>query len=137
MDLRQLDIPATSPDYGFIPREFTLNNDDFIHFIWPEYIDPSRYTVVVESLDTSEPLDNCGCLQSHTFRAISKLAKDVEIPRVKFGWHPKVGVVPDSPDLPSFQGILGRMRTYQLPNVKSPGTYKLIEHGLLYSMNSY
>ena len=104
---RQLDILATRSDWFILPRELPmrLNGEDFINFIWFDGIDPKRYTVVVESLDTAGP----------TFRGISLLNARVELPLVQYGWDAKIGVLPDSDRLPSFQAKLVRGSTYLIP----------------------
>jgi len=106
---RQLDISATRRDWYILPRylPMRLNGEDFVNFIWFGNIDPSRYTIVVEALDTAGP----------TYRSISKLQKQVELPLVQYGWDAKIGVIPDSPALPSFESKLSRGCTYLLPDV--------------------
>ena len=97
---RQLDILATGPDWYTLPRflPMRLGGDVFLHFIWPASIDPSRYTVVVEVLDTAGP----------TYRGISILQRSVEIPHVQYDWHARLGLVPDSINLPLFESEMIR-----------------------------
>ena len=119
---RQLDILWTQSDFAIIPRTVPgrLRADDFIYFRWCSDIDPSRYTVLVESLDTAGP----------TFRAIGKLDESVELPFVKFGWHPRLGVVPDDDNLPSFESEMYRANTYLLrPTHGKNGIFQLERHG--------
>lgn len=114
---RQLDILATRPDWFTIPRYMPgrLNAEDFVFFIWPKSINPSRYTVVVEVLDTAGP----------PYRSISKLKKSVELPHVQYGWHARLGVIPDSTSLPSYEAELNRGSTY----IIKEGQRQMESHG--------
>jgi|688.fasta_scaffold06067_13 hypothetical protein len=118
---RQLDIPATNSKWFVLPRNLPmrLNGQDFVNFIWFKNIDPSRYTIVVESLDTAGP----------PFRGISKLQKRVELPLVQFGWDAKIGVIPDVDTLPSFEAKLVRGSTYLIPDVRKNGIYMMDRFG--------
>lgn len=105
----QLDILATTN--GFIlPRYLpgVLTSIDFVYFEWPSNLPINRYTVVVESNDTAGP----------TFRSVSKLQKSVELPHIQYGWDARIGVIPDSMNLPSFESKLSRGCTYILPDTK-------------------
>jgi len=119
---RQLDILATRPDWFTIPRtEFMrINAEDMVFFEWPSGFPYHRYTVVVEVLDTAGP----------TYRSISKLNKQVELPHVQYDWHARLGVVPDSPQLPLFEAELNRGSTYSIPDVRKNGTFQMIAHGM-------
>lgn len=124
---RQLDIIATNPGTFTIPRHVAgrLTAQDFIYFHWPASFDPSRYTVAVESLDTAGP----------PFRGISKLKKTVELPHVMYGWHVRVGVLPDSDRLPAFEAELGRASTYIIPETgRANGRFQMERHGGYTSM---
>lgn len=119
---RQLDIPATSADWYTLPRHLPmrLSGQDFVNFIWFGNINPKRYTIVVESLDVAGP----------PFRGISLLQKKVELPLVQFGWDAKIGVIPDSDSLPSFEGKLVRGSTYVIPDTKGMnGIFELNRFG--------
>lgn len=121
---RQLDILATRSDWYILPRELPmrLNGEDFITFIWFGDMDKlkSRYTVVIETLDTAGP----------TFRGISLLQKQVEIPFVQYGWDAQIGVVPDSHSLPSFYAKFVRGSTYLIPDVKGKnGEFEMSRFG--------
>lgn len=122
-NLHQLDITATGPDWFTIPRHAPgrLSTIDFVFFHWPASIDPSRYTVAVESLDVAGP----------THRGISKLRKSVELPHVQYGWNAKIGVIPDSASLPSFHAKLGRGNTYIIPDTRGRnGVFEMERHGV-------
>ena len=124
---RQLDIIATTPDTFTVPRyvKGRLTAQDFIYFRWPSGFDPSRYTVVVEVLDTA----------GAPYRGISKLMKSVELPHVMYGWHMRVGVVPDNDSLPAFEGELGRGSTYIIPSTHGQnGRFLMDRHGGYTSM---
>ncbi len=122
---RQLDISGVSDrEWSNIPRSVPgrLNGQDFIHFNWPNCgFDPSRYTIVIESLD------NAGDMP---FRSISKLRKSVEIPLVQLGQYGRVGVVPDTDKLPLFESVLIRGSTYVIPDVRGNGRYQMVRHGM-------
>lgn len=107
---RQLDNIWSHQHFWQIPQEVPgrLMTTDFIFFKWCGDIDPSRYTVVVESLDTA----------GDTYRSIGKLNNQMLLPHVYFGWHARIGVLPDSNDLPSFESELSRGCTYILPNTR-------------------
>lgn len=119
---RQFDIQATPADWFSLPRYLPgrLNGQDFVNFIWFGNINPSRYTIVVESLDNAGP----------RYRGISKLEKRVELPLVHFGWDAKIGVIPDDDSLPSFESKLVRGSTYVIPDTKfQNGVFELSRFG--------
>lgn len=105
---RQLDILATRADWFTLPRHLPmrLNGEDFVFFNWPSDLDFTRYTVAVEVLDTSGP----------PYRGIGKLQKSVELPHVQYGWHPRIGVLPDDESLPAFEAEMIRGSTYEIPS---------------------
>lgn len=117
----QLDMPLNHHHFRNVPRTAVgrLGGQDFVHFKYPCGINPERYTVVVESLDVS------GC----RFRSISKLCPNVELPHVKFDPHGRIGVLPDSPYLPSFEAEIVRGGTYIIPSVKGTGVFQMEQHG--------
>jgi len=104
---RQLDILATGPDWFTLPRHLPmrLGGEDFVFFHWPHDLNPDRYTVVVEVLDTA----------GAPFRGIGKLNQNVELPHVQYGWHSRIGVIPDDDSLPKFEAELIRGSTYEIP----------------------
>ena len=123
MGSRQLDILATRPDWFTLPRylPMRLSGVDFVHFIWPEDLNPERYTVVVEVLDVA----------GAPYRGIGKLKKSVELPHVQYDWHARIGVIPDNESLPAFEAEMVRGSTYQIPNVKGkPGRYQMVRYGV-------
>lgn len=105
---RQLDIMATRSDFFTLPTHAPgrLDGTMFVYFNWPREVDPRRYTVVIETLDTA----------GAPYRGISPLKDHVQLPHVQLGWHPRIGVVPDSEELPVFEGELVRGSTYDIPN---------------------
>ena len=120
---RQLDIIATHPDWFTLPRHLPgrLSAVDFVFFRWPEELDPSRYTVVVEVLDTAGP----------TYRSIGKLCKAVELPHVQYDWHARIGVLPDTESLPSFEATMIRGSTYIIPRTRGQnGIFQMERHGV-------
>ena len=120
---RQLDILATRPDWFTLPRHLPmrLNGEDFVYFRWPEQIDPTRYTVAVEVLDNAGP----------PYRGIGPLKKSVELPHVKYAWHGRIGVIPDSESLPAFEAEMIRGSTYIIPNPKGyNGWIQMERHGM-------
>lgn len=120
---RQLDILATGGNWFTIPDYVPgrLNAKDFINFHWHPTINPSDYTVVVETLDMSD---------NNPLKGISKLAKNVRLPHVQFGWNPILLLVPNSSSKPMFRGILNRASTYIVPDVRGNGIFPLEEHGM-------
>ena len=119
---RQLDILATRADWFILPRELPmrLNGEDFLNFVWFGNIDPKRYTVIVEVLDTAGP----------SFRGISLLQKRVEIPFVQYGWDAKLGVIPDDARLPAFHAKFVRGSTYLIPDVRGKnGVFQMDRFG--------
>ena len=118
----QLDILATRADWFTLPRNLPgrLNGDDFVHFQWSG-LNPANYQVIVEVLDNS----------GATYRSISPLKKSVELPHVQYGWHPRLGVVPNSPHLPTFEAELFRGSTYIIPNTGGKnGRFQMEQHGM-------
>ena len=118
----QHDMARDGRDFGILPRTVpgVLNTDDFIYFEIPSNIDASRYTVVIQSLDTAGDL----------YKSIGILAKQVELPHVKLGWDIPFGLIPDSPNLPVFTGSLIRASTYLFPSVSGNGAYCLKRRGM-------
>jgi hypothetical protein len=115
---RQYDIPLANPQFYTIPdiAPGRIMTDDFVFFYWKANIDPSRYTVVVESLD----------IAGTTFRSIGPLKEQMKLPFVQFGPYAKIGVIPDSQMLPNFSAILARGATYLIPNVAGMnGTFQM------------
>lgn len=119
---RQLDILATHPGWFTIPKQMPgrLTAIDFVYFIWPKNLDSSRYSVLVEVLDTAGP----------TYRKISPLRESVELPHVQYDWHARLGVVPDTPYLPAFEAELSRGSTYRIPEVRHNGRFQMEQLGM-------
>lgn len=120
---RQLDIMWTHPDWFTLPRDLpgVLRADDFVFFKWSPEINPKRYSVVVESLDTAGP----------PYRSIGPLQAEVQLPHVKFAWHPRIGVIPDSDRLPAFEAELIRGSTYVIPSTGGRnGRYQMERFGI-------
>lgn len=126
----QLDHPWGNPIFLGYPSSLDMRNtaENHVHFRWPQNINPTRYTVMVESLDVSGP----------TYRSIGKLSHNpnaregtLKLPEVHFGWHSRIGVVPDVNSLPSFEGELSRGSTYDVPAVTKNGTFRLRRHGAI------
>lgn len=102
--------------------------EDHVFFEWYMDIDPTKYSVVVESMDTAGP----------TYRSIGKLSHNknakagtLKLPNVVFDPHARIGVIPSSKNMPSFEGELSRGSTYKIPCVNKNGTYKLRRHGAI------
>lgn len=120
---RQLDIMWAGPDWFTLPRNLpgVLRADDFVFFKWGPDMDPSRYQVIVESLDTAGP----------TYRSIGPLQASVQLPFVKFGWHPRIGAIPNSGGLPAFEAELIRGSTYIIPDAHGRnGRFQMERHGI-------
>lgn len=120
---RQLDILATRADWFTLPRylPMRLNGEDFVHFRWPREVDPQRYTVTVEVLDTAGP----------PYRGIGPLKKSVELPHVQYDWHARIGVVPDTEALPIFEAEMIRGSTYIIPDTYGRnGRIQMERHGM-------
>ena len=122
MTNRQLDILATRADWFTLPRYLPgrLTGEDFVFFNWPTGFPIDRYTIAVEVLDTAGP----------TYRSIGKLQKSVELPHVQYGWHGRIGVLPDTLDLPMFEAENIRGSTYVIPDIRVPGEFQMTRHGM-------
>ena len=128
MSKLQLDHPWGNPIFLGYPSGLDVRNtaENHVYFRWPQSVDPTRYTVMVESLDVSGP----------PYRSIGKLSNSrnahegvLKLPEVQFGWHARIGVIPNDKSLPSFEGELSRGSTYDVPAVTKNGTFKLRRHG--------
>ncbi len=119
---RQFDILATRAHWFTIPRQMPgrLDGACFVHFIIPPHMDVNRYSVVVETLDTAGP----------TYRKISPLKQSVELPHIQYGWTARIGVIPDSNILPSFEANMYRGSTYVIPYTHKNGVYQMTQHGV-------
>lgn len=118
---RQLDILWAGPDWYTLPKNLpgVLRADDFVFF--KHNLDARRYTIIVESLDAAGP----------PFRTIGPLQDEVQLPFVRFGWHPRIGVIPDSNLLPAFEAELIRGSTYFVPSTDGKnGRYQMERHGV-------
>lgn len=121
---RQLDIPASLPNFFHLPHHLpgVLTAIDFVHFQWPTSLDPRRYQVVVEVLDTSE---------NNPYHSISQLTNEVRLPFIQYPWSGKIGVIPDRKTLPSFVSTLSRGATYIIPTVRGNGQHEMQMIGVL------
>lgn len=117
----QMDISATFNHWLTIPRYLPtrLGALNFINFSWDSTLDPSKYDVVLESLDISGP----------TFRKISPLQARVELPMVQLDWNAIVGVVPRSNNLPSYFSKLSRGNTYHINTQYGQGRFPMQKFG--------
>lgn len=120
----QLDIPYINPKVYIIPAGLPgrTTNEDFVHFIWHDNINPSEYSVVIQSLDTAGPM----------YRTIGPLAKSVQLPLVQFGFNVPIAVIPNyDPNKPRFAANLNRGSVYSIPKeVFGPGLYQMARHGV-------
>ena len=96
----------------------------------PPNFPASRYQVIVETLTKTDG--------DHPYwRSIGRLnawgvkndAVKLEIPHVQFSPYARIGIVPDSEQLPAFYGQLVRAGTYHIPPVKTNGSYQLNQFG--------
>ena len=119
---RQLDISATRPDWFTLPRylPMRLSAVDFVFFKWQDGFNFQDYQVVVEVLDNAGP----------PYRSISPLKRSVELPHIQYGWHARIGVVPNSSHLPLFEAELNRGSTYIIPQVRRNGVYQMESLGM-------
>lgn len=127
----QLDHPYGNTSFFEIPSHVTMRNtaENYVFFEWPENIDPTKYQVVIQSLDTAGP----------TYRSIGMLSFNrnarqsyLRMPDVYFGWHDRIGVIPSTDvRLPSFIAEIGRGSTYTIPYVTKPGRYEMRRHGAI------
>ena len=120
---RQLDILWTNRDWYTLPKNLPgrLMADDFVFFVWPESVDPKRYKIAVETLDVSG---------DSSYRLVSPLKKQVELPHVRFDPHARIGVLPDTDKLPVFEAELVRGSTYVLPTPQQNGWIQMERHGV-------
>jgi len=127
--IQQLDLPFSNGHFYNLPKNVPgrLNVDDFVFFNIPSSVNPSEYTVVVPTLDTSQlPL-----------RTIGPLIKSVELPHVHFGDQSTIHVIPKyNPNLPTYYARLNRGSTYDIPEVhplkhRQGMKYEMARHGIL------
>jgi len=121
---RRLDILATRADWFTLPRYVPgrLSAIDFVFFNWPSTFDISKYTVVVETLDTA----------GVTYPGIGALKQSVELPHIQYSWGGRIGVIPDSDKLPVFEAELIRGSTYVIPDTQGRnGIFQMMRHGVL------
>ncbi len=82
--------------------------DDFVYFTWQKgKLDPSKYNIIVESLDTA----------GTRWRNIGPLKEMVKLPFTQFSPYGQIGVVPTSNHLPLYSNTLVRGATYIIPDV--------------------
>ncbi len=105
----------------FIPGRLT--GEDFLEFKWCHQMEPylDHYTVAIEVLSTS----------GAAYYSISKLRQYVEVPPVHLGWPVRMGVLPDTNMLPSFEGDLVKGSLYIFPETTNNGIYQLAREGML------
>lgn len=118
---RQLDMLWANSQFYTIPAtaDGRMTTQDFVYFKWNPRINPSDYTVVVESNDTA----------GSTFRSIGKLSERLQLPFVKLPYYCRIGVIPNNDRKPLFQGLLVRGGTYFVPQVNSNGVFPLEQYG--------
>ena len=121
---RQYDILWARPDWFIIPPQLPgrRNGDDYVVFKWPCNFPASRYTVVIQSLDTAGP----------PFRSIGNLDYQVLLPFVQLGYGSdiKIALLPDTTGLPSFWAKLIRGSTYTIPEIKGNGVFMMERSGM-------
>lgn len=98
------------------------NTDDFIRFKWDSRMNPSLYSVVVQSQDTSNT----------PYRLLGPLKEVIKLPVVHFNAESRLGVIPTNPNpgLPRYWDIMNRSSTYEIPFTTVPGDYRLVHHGV-------
>lgn len=106
---RQYDIPYAYPKFYTIPEVAPgrIMADDFIYLSYPGIKDPSRYSVIVESMSVA----------GTRWRNIGTLSERVHLPFVMFAPTAKLGIIPDTDTLPLYEATLVRGATYLLPDV--------------------
>lgn len=119
---RQLGFQWNNPRNISFPQWLPgiTGSDSFVFFKWDCSIDPKNYQVIVEANDASgEP-----------YRTLGPLRSNVHVPYVWFSPYSKIGVVPNSNNLPSFVGIMHRGNTYLIPSVNGQnGVFELEQFG--------
>lgn len=134
--LQQLDFPNIGPEFGIFPRYArpALMGHDFIHFVIPDSMKKiaSKYTVVVTPLDTTDYVPG----KAHV-RSFSKLLPSVKLPDAVFDpARAKIGLLPDSENMPSFEAKLIRGGTYIIPDVSGRnGRFNMNVLGLDWAIN--
>lgn len=121
---RQLDILATRHDWYSIPDHLPgrLTAKDFVFFRWPQGFVPSNYSVVLETLDNSS---------NTPFRKVpGSVQEATRLPHIQYGWHGRIGLIPNDSRLPVFESELVRGSTYIVPNIRTPGYYQMERHGM-------
>jgi hypothetical protein len=111
-DERNFEFILTNPKFFTIPKDTPgrWGRQDLVAFIWPDNFPYQNYSVIIESSITS----------GARYRNIGKLKRVIDLPHVKFdNTGARIGIVPNTHMLPSFENILYRGSTYQIPY--SPG----------------
>jgi len=100
-----------------------LTGENFLYFNWCEQLAPyvKNYTVAISTLSTA----------GAAFKGIGKLAQAVEIPPILLPSPGRVGLLPDSPDLPSFEADLVIGSDYFIPRTERNGRYQMRREGML------
>lgn len=122
----QCDITYSGQDFLSLPRFLPgrLNTDDFVFFNWPNNFNSSGYHVVISTNDVAGP----------TYRRISKLAGQVEVPFVQLDAYAVIGVIHETNEnKPQFWSRLNRGSTYSIPEVSQNrgAKYEMTRHGVL------
>lgn len=117
MNRRQFDIPLTTQFHFSIPSDVKgrITQEDFVYFTYPEDVDPTRYSVVVDTF-------------SGDHRQVAPLSEKVKLPHVHIPYEAFIMVLPDDPSLPKFIGttIRGKRYTLSRNSIKKKGFNILI-----------
>lgn len=107
-DERNFEFILTNSKFFTIPKTVPgrWGRQDLVSFIWPFNFPYQNYSVIIGSSITS----------GAPFRNIGKLKKIIDLPHVKFdNTGVRIGVVPNTSMLPSYNTILYRGSTYEIP----------------------
>ena len=109
MNDRQFDIPLTTQYHFVIPSDVKgrITTEDFVFFEYPNEIDPTRYTVVLDTFGGDQ-------------REVAPLSKKVKLPHVHIPYEAFILILPDDVSLPKFIGTAVRGNRYIL----SPQSYQ-------------
>jgi hypothetical protein len=125
MDDRHTEMYRYGTNFLSIPKYVhgRLTGEDFLYFNWCEQLAPhvKDYTVVISTLSPIEV----------PFKGIGKLAQAVELPPILLPSPGRVGVIPNSPHLPSFEADLVIGSSYYIPKTGKNGIYQMRREGML------
>lgn len=114
---RQFDIPLSTQFHFSIPTDVKgrLTQEDYVFFNYPNDVDPTRYTVVIDTFG-GDP------------RQVGRLSEKVRLPHVHIPYDAFIMVLPDDISLPKFIGtaIRGRRYTLSKDSMKKKGFNILI-----------